>query len=66
MKVCIYKFLLIDGVWVISWLVDWLLCVELILFWFSNVEKGIYGGFFVDEYCFDMDYWKCIIEKLYL
>jgi hypothetical protein len=65
MKVCIHKIPIGEGS-SSEWPVDWPLRVDTPPLSLSNSSKGIYGKPAVEDYEFDTDHWKHVIQKSYL
>jgi hypothetical protein len=65
MKACIHKIPIGEGSRS-EWPVDWPLRVDTPPLWLSNSSKGIYGKPAVEDYEFDTDHWKHVIQKSYL
>ncbi|CAK9213095.1 unnamed protein product [Sphagnum troendelagicum] len=65
MKACIHKIPIGEGSRS-EWPVDWPLRVDTPPLLLSNSSKGIYGKPAVEDYEFDTDHWKHVIQKSYL
>ncbi|CAM6019141.1 unnamed protein product [Sphagnum balticum] len=65
MKACIHKIPIGEGSRS-EWPADWPLRVDTPPLLLSNSSKGIYGKPAVEDYEFDTDHWKHVIQKSYL